>query len=93
LYIFPERNAGHTVQWEVKSRSGIVIGRYYFTRQARTLLKFAQSTNNPQLAAVLVEKATALKSQVDESSATPDLSPLAPDVEPETDAANERSRG
>ena len=43
-----------------------MIGRYYFTRQARTLLKFAQSTNNPQLAAVLVEKATALKSQVDE---------------------------
>ena len=62
----------------------MVIGRYYFTRQARTLLKFAQSTSNPELAAVLIEKAAALKSQVDESSAAPDLSPLAPDVEPET---------
>jgi hypothetical protein len=62
----------------------VVIGRYYFTRQARTLLKFAQSTSNPQLAAVLVEKAAALKSQVDESNARPGLSPLAPDVEPAT---------
>jgi hypothetical protein len=64
-------------------RGTVVIGRYYFTRQARTLVKFAQSTSNPQLAAVLIEKAAALKSQVDESSAAPDLSPLAPDVEPE----------
>ena len=61
-----------------------MIGRHYFTRQARTLLLFAQSTNNPQLAAVLVEKAAALKSQIDESNTTADLSPLAPDVEPET---------
>jgi len=61
-----------------------VIGRQYFVRQAATLLEFAQSTTNPQLAAVLVEKAAALKSQVDEANARPDLSPLAPDVEPET---------
>jgi hypothetical protein len=61
-----------------------MIGRTYFTRQARTLLKFAQSTSNPQLAAVLVDKAIALKSQVDESNARPDLNPLAPDVEPTT---------
>ena len=60
----------------------IVIGRTYSTRQARTLLKFAQSTSNPQLAAVLVDKAIALKSRVDESR--PGLSPLAPDVEPTT---------
>jgi hypothetical protein len=62
----------------------VVIGRYYFTRQVRTLLKFAQSTNNPQLAAVLVEKAAALQSQVDLSNARPGLSPHAPDVEPAT---------
>jgi hypothetical protein len=61
-----------------------MIGRTYFTRQARTLLKFAQSTSNPQLAAVLVDKAIALKSQVDDSNARPDLDPLAPGVEPTT---------
>jgi hypothetical protein len=58
-----------------------VVGRSYFTRQAATLLKFAKSTNNPDLAAVLIEKAADLKSQVDETM-PPDPSPLAPDVEP-----------
>ena len=52
-------------------------------RQAATLLKFAKATTNPQLAAVLIEKAADLKSQVDELSTTPDASPQAPDVEPE----------
>ena len=60
-----------------------MIGRQYFVRQAVTLLRFAQSTANPQLAAFLAEKALDLKLQVDESGARPDLSPLAPDVEPE----------
>jgi hypothetical protein len=60
-----------------------VIGREYFVRQATTLLKFAKSTSNPQLAAVLIEKAADLKSQVDESSTTPDPRPQTPDVEPE----------
>lgn len=59
----------------------IVIGRQYFTRQATTLLKFANSTTNAELAAVLVEKAANLKSQVDEASPPPDQSPRAPDVE------------
>ena len=59
-----------------------MIGRRYFTRQAATLLKFAQSTANPQLAAVLIVKAADLKSQLDEST-RPDPSPLAPDIEPE----------
>jgi hypothetical protein len=59
-----------------------MIGRQYFTRQAATLLKFAQSTTNPQLAAALTVKAADLKSQLE--SARPDLSPLAPDVEPES---------
>ena len=58
-----------------------VVGRNYFTRQATTLLKFAKSTNNPELAAVLIEKAADLKSQVDETMPS-DPSPLAPDVEP-----------
>jgi hypothetical protein len=59
----------------------IVIGRQYFTRQATTLLKFANSTNNPKLAAVLVEKAADLKAQVDETRPLPDQSPRPPDVE------------
>ena len=59
-----------------------VIGREYFLRQAATLLKFAQSTNDPKLAAALIEKASNLLAQIDESSARPDPTPLAPDVEP-----------
>jgi len=61
----------------------IVLGRHYFVRQATTLLKFAKETKNPRLAAVLIEKAVDLKSQVDESSTTPDPSPQTPDVQPE----------
>jgi hypothetical protein len=56
-----------------------VVGRLYLTRQAATLLKFAQSTSDPKVAAALVEKATELKSDLD---AKPDRSPRAPDVEP-----------
>jgi len=59
-----------------------LIGRGYFVRQAATPLKFAQTTTDPRVAAGLVEKAADLKSQVDEASALPDLSCLAPDVEP-----------
>ena len=58
-----------------------MIGRQYFARQATTLLKFANSTANAELAAVLIEKAANLKSQVDETSPPPDRSPRAPDVE------------
>ena len=58
-----------------------MIGRHYFARQATTLLKFAHSTTNAQLAAVLVEKAAELKSQVDETEPPPDQSPRPPDVE------------
>jgi hypothetical protein len=64
------------------SWGSVVIGRQYFARQAKTLLEFANSTTNPQLAAVLVEKAADLKFQVDETSPPPDKSPRAPDVEP-----------
>ncbi len=45
-----------------------VVGRSYFTRQATTLLKFAKSTKNPDLAAVLIEKAADLKSQIDNAA-------------------------
>jgi len=70
--------------WSVGRIAGnIVLSRYYFTRQAATLLKFAKATTNAQLAAFLIEKAADLKSQVDEASALPDLSPQAPDVLPE----------
>ncbi len=63
-----------------------MVGRSYFTRQAATLLRFAKSTNNPELAAALIEKAADLKSQVDETM-PPDPSPLAPDVEPADQSA------
>ena len=56
-----------------------MVGRNYLTRQATMLLKFARSTANPELAALLVEKAADLKAQVE---ANPDRSPRAPDVEP-----------
>ena len=51
-------------------------------RQARALIKFAKSTNNPELAAVLVERAADLKDQIDEKVPAPDPNPQAPDVEP-----------
>ena len=56
-----------------------MVGRSFFTRQAATLLKFAKSTNNPDLAAVLIEKAADFKSQVE--TMPPDPSHLAPDVD------------
>ncbi|HYI31126.1 MAG TPA: hypothetical protein VD863_25055 [Bradyrhizobium sp.] len=65
-----------------------MIGRLYFVRQAATLLKFAQSTANPELSAVLIEKASELKSRID---AVPDHSLQAPDVEPEKDHGFRRS--
>jgi len=74
------------LRWAVGriSRGNIVLSRDYFVSQVTSLLKFAKETINPQLAAVLIEKAADLKSQVDESSTTPDPSPQTPDVQPET---------
>ena len=68
----------------------IVIGRLYFVRQAATLLKFAKSTANPELSAVLIEKAADLKSRMDETTAR-DRSLRAPDVEPEEGSRFRRS--
>ena len=59
-----------------------VIGKLYFVRQAITLLRFAQSTSDPQVAAALVDKASDLSSEADEAPLAPDLGPRAPDVEP-----------
>jgi hypothetical protein len=59
-----------------------VIGKLYFVRQAATVLRFAQSTNDPNVAAALVEKAADLKSQMDATPVPFDVTPLAPDVEP-----------
>jgi len=67
--------------WEITGKV-TVIGRRYFVRQAATLVEFAQATNDPKLAAALIERASNLLGQIDESSMRPDLSPLAPDIEP-----------
>jgi hypothetical protein len=55
-----------------------VAGKEYLTRQATTLIRFAQATTDPQIVARLVDKAVDLKSQVDEARI--DRSPRAPDV-------------
>jgi hypothetical protein len=59
-----------------------VLGRIYVARQAASLLKFAKSTSNPELAAVLIQKAADLKAQA-EAPRYPadDKSAIAPDVE------------
>jgi hypothetical protein len=58
-----------------------MVGRGYLSRQAVALLSFARATGNPELAALLVEKAASLKSRADEITASRDVSPKAPDVE------------
>jgi hypothetical protein len=58
-----------------------VTDRNYFVRQAATLLKLARSTKNRDVAVALIEKATDLKSRLDETSPAPDISPRPPDVQ------------
>jgi hypothetical protein len=58
-----------------------MVGRGYLSRQAMALLSFARATGNPELAALLVEKAVSLKSRADEIMPSGDVSPKAPDVE------------
>jgi hypothetical protein len=60
-----------------------VIGRYYFTRQATTLLMLAKSTTDANVAAALINMAADLKSRLDESG-VPDPTSRAPDIEPPT---------
>ena len=56
-----------------------MVGKQYLTLQATTLLKFARTVTDPNVAAGLVEKAAELKSQVDDPNRA-DKSPRAPDV-------------
>ena len=59
-----------------------MVGRLYVTRQAASLLKFAKSTSNPELAALLVQKAADLKAEIENPARqVEDKSPVAPDVE------------
>ena len=58
-----------------------MLGRLYVTRQATSLLKFAKSTSNPELAAVLVQKAADLSAATERPRPADDKSPAAPDVE------------
>ena len=82
---FDWNEIGSRVIFPVGSSRGkiIVIGKLYFVRQAATLLKFAKSTANPELSAVLIEKAVELKSRVDGEAERRIESLRAPDVEPE----------
>jgi hypothetical protein len=71
-------------RWAVGRMVGcIMLSRHYFVSQMASLLKFAKETTNPRLAAVLIEKAADLKSQVDESSTTLEPSTQASDLQPE----------
>jgi len=71
--------------WASGANTGnIVLSRQYFVRQVAALLQFAKETTNPQLAAVLIEKAADLKSQIDESGVPPDPGPPTPDAQPQT---------
>jgi hypothetical protein len=58
-----------------------VIGRDYFARQAETLLKLAEVTTDPQVAASLIERAANLKAIVEELGAAPAPGPQEPEVE------------
>jgi hypothetical protein len=58
----------------------VVISKQYFVRQAAILFGLAKATTDPKISAALLDKAAEL--QVDKQGATPDSTPLAPDVEP-----------
>jgi hypothetical protein len=59
-----------------------VVSKRYLVRQASALMAFSRSTKNPELAAVLAERAAALQARIDEKMASVDPSPHPPDVEP-----------
>jgi hypothetical protein len=61
-----------------------VIGKAYFVRQATILFGLAKATKDPKISAALMEKAADLKLQVDDPSASRDLMPRAPDIEPQS---------
>ena len=78
----PRHLLDHPGGWQ--SGENAVVDRQYFTRQAVTLLKFAKTTRDPNVAAGLVEKAVDLRAQVDDARAPFDRSPRAPDVQSES---------
>jgi hypothetical protein len=56
----------------------------YLMRQAASLLRFAKETNDPEVAAVLLAKAADFTEKLEQlPRAKQDVSPRAPDVEPE----------
>ena len=59
-----------------------MIGKQYFVRQAAILFGIAKATKDPKISGALMDKAADLQSKVDELGAPPDLTPIAPDVEP-----------
>jgi hypothetical protein len=59
----------------------MMVGRAYLSRQMTALLNFARETDNPELAALLVQKAARLQSQAAEIAPPVDIGPRAPDVE------------
>jgi hypothetical protein len=59
-----------------------MIGRQYFARRVKILLKYAQSATDSQFASTLNEQAADLKSMIDELSAGPDPSLRTRDVQP-----------
>ena len=70
------------VFWAGSNGEIALVSRRYLTRQTSALIKFAQTTVNPKLAAVLVHRAADLQARLDETMRPVDLSPQAPDVEP-----------
>src|SRR5260370_28451941 len=66
-------------RWAVTGSA--VVRRNYFTRQAKTLLNFAKSTSDPNLAAALIDNAPALNTRLGESN-PPRPTPFAPDPWP-----------
>jgi hypothetical protein len=63
----------------------VVLSRRYLTRQASALIRFVKSIDNPELAAVLVDRAALFKEKADEKMPAPDPNPPASDVEPSPD--------
>jgi hypothetical protein len=55
-----------------------VVGKKYLADQAATLLNFAKTTADPDVAARLLDKAADLTAKLEKA---PDLSPRPPDVE------------
>ena len=64
-----------------QQRGKSVVSKRYLVRQASALIAFSQSTNNPELAGVLAERAADLQARIDEKMPSVDPSPHAPDVE------------